>query len=166
MLTIVIVVMVPRMPRIHRMVTVLDIPLPHADIALVLPILVPPSRSFPPARLLALAAVVVPALGRLQGAARCMAVAAVRLLPFLALAIGHALGPEVVRAGDDADEGCDVYEVAHDKRGGGLFLFKRENREIEKGRVIPVTISLHISRMRRLSSHLYVFGAHIAEWLF
>lgn len=40
---------------------------------------------------------------------------AIPLLPFLALAVGDALGPEVMHAVENAGNGGDVGEMAHDK---------------------------------------------------
>lgn len=127
----------PRMARVNGLGAIFDIPLadgfrarlplvPAVPIpigavatALSLPLIQRVARAAALGTLAAAAVaagdrVVIPALGVGDTRRRRVAVAAVLFLPVLALAVGHTLRPEVVGAGDDADDRCDVDEVAHD----------------------------------------------------
>lgn len=53
---------------------------------------------------------------------------AILLLPFLALAVGDALGPEVVHAVENAGNGGDVGDMAHGKSGFKEVSIRPPNR--------------------------------------
>lgn len=123
-----VVVMMPRMARVNRLSAIFDIPLadgfrarlplvPAVPIpvgavatALSLPLIQRVARAAALGTLAAAAVaaagdrVVVPALGIGDTRRRRVAAAAVLFFPVLALAVGHTLRPEVVGAGDDADD--------------------------------------------------------------